>query len=192
MYATKEAILAKQRLGNEVDCSVFIMDERAFNKEYNAYFSKARDQHGIQYNRCRISSIQEDPHTHDLILKYADPDGTLRHERFEMVVLATGLQPPESARYLAECLDIELNPYGFCQTDKFTPLQTTRPGVFVCGAFSSPKEIVETIIDASGAAAEVMRLLNDRLHTYPYSRAWPFLSTDIFPPEKEIEGSAPR
>lgn len=192
MYATKEAILAKQRLGKEVDCSVFIMDERAFNKEYNAYFSKARDQHGIRYNRCRVSSIQEDPHTHDLILNYADPDGMLRQERFEMVVLATGLQPPESARYLAEILDIELNSYGFCLTDKFTPLQTTRPGVFVCGAFSSPKEIVETIIDASGAAAEVMRLLNDRLHTYPYSRAWPFLSTDNFPPEKDIREVSPR
>jgi len=186
MYATKEAILAKQRLGNEIGCSVFIMDERAFNKEYSAYFSTARQQHGIQYNHCRVSSIQEDPSTHDLILYSADPNGKLRQERFEMVVLATGLQPPESARDLAKNLGIELNQYGFCETDKFTPLQTTRPGVFVCGAFSSPKEIVETIIDASGAAAEVMRLLNDRLHTYTYSRAWPFLSTDDFRPEKDV------
>jgi heterodisulfide reductase subunit A2 len=97
----------------------------------------------------------------------------MRSERFEMVVLATGLQPPDSARQLANMLSVELNEYGFCETDKFTPLQTTRPGVFVCGAFSSPKEIAETILDASGAAAEVMRLLNDRLHTYPYTRALP-------------------
>ncbi|HLE14379.1 MAG TPA: 4Fe-4S binding protein [Anaerolineales bacterium] len=186
MYATKEAILAKQRLGADVDCSIFIMDERAFNKEYSAYFATARGEHAIRYNRCRVSSIQEDPLTHDLILHYAEPDGRRYEERFEMVVLATGLQPPESAGQLAELLDIELNPYGFCQTDKFTPLQTTRPGVFVCGAFSSPKEIVETIIDASGAAAEVMRLLNDRLHTHPYSRAWPFLSTNEFPPERDV------
>lgn len=186
MYATKEAILAKQRLGNEIGCSVFIMDERAFNKEYSAYFATARQQHGIQYRHCRVSSIQEDPSTHDLILCSADPNGELRQERFDMVVLATGLQPPESARDLAKNLGIELNQYGFCETDKFTPLQTTRPGVFVCGAFSSPKEIVETIIDASGAAAEVMRLLNDRLHTYSYSHAWPFLSIDDFPPERDI------
>jgi len=186
MYATKEAILAKQRLGKEIGCSVFIMDERAFNKEYSAYFATARQQHAIQYHHCRVSSIHEDPSTHDLILYSADPNGVLHEERFEMVVLATGLQPPESARDLAKNLGIELNQYGFCETDKFTPLQTTRPGVFVCGAFSSPKEIVETIIDASGAAAEVMRLLNDRLHTYPYSRAWPFLSTDGFPPERDV------
>ena len=83
----------------------------------------------------------EDPATHDLILHYADPNGQLHQERFEMVVLATGLQPPDSARHFTQMLDLELNEYGFCNTDKFTPLQTTHPGVFVCGAFSSPKEI---------------------------------------------------
>ncbi len=86
-------------------------------------------------------------------------------------MLATGLQPPGSAQHLAELLSMELNEYGFCQTDKFTPLQTSRPGVFVCGAFSSPKEIAETIIDASGAAAEVMRLLNEQPEHAPLSRA---------------------
>ncbi len=193
MYATKEAILAKQRLGADVQCSVFIMDERAFNKNYSAYFSNARDQHEIQYNRCRVSSVREDPETRQLILNFADPNGKLREETFDMVVLATGLQPPESAGQLAEMLDIGLNKYGFCETDKFAPLQTTRPGVFVCGAFSSPKEIAETIIDASGAAAEVMRLLNDRLNTYLYSREWPFLSIQNgFPPERDASSELPR
>lgn len=192
MYATKEAILAKQRLGNQVDCRVFIMDERAFNKEYSTYFDRARSSHGIQYSHCRVSAIREDPATHNLVVTYADAAGNRREESFEMVVLATGLQPPDSAAQLSEILDIELNEYGFCQTDKFTPLQTTRPGVFVCGAFSSPKEIAETIIDASGAAAEVMRLLNDRLSTHPYSREWPFLSQDGLPPERDVSGEPVR
>ncbi|RME89147.1 MAG: FAD-dependent oxidoreductase, partial [Anaerolineae bacterium] len=193
MYATKEAILAKQRLGKDVQCSVFIMDERAFNKEYSAYFEKARRQYHVHYHRCRVSSVREDPKTHDLILRYADPDGQLHEERFEMVVLATGLQPSESAAHLADILGIELNAYGFCETDKFTPLQTSRPGVFVCGAFSSPKEIAETIIDASGAAGEVMRLLNDRLLAYPYTRAWPFMANgDEFPPERDVSEEPPR
>ena len=191
MYATKEAILAKQRLG-DTQCSIFIMDERAFNKEYSAYFENARNKHKIQYNRCRVSAILQDPETHDLILHYADPNGTLHKEHFEMVVLATGLQPPESARQLSGVLGIELNKYGFCTTDKFTPLQTSRPGVFVCGAFSSPKEIVETIIDGSGAAAEVMRLLNDRLNTYEYSRAAPFISTKSLPLERDVTNETPR
>ncbi len=192
MYATKEAILAKQRLGESVHCRVFLMDERAFNKEYSTYFDRARRQHQIQYSRCRVSAIQEDPATHDLILHYADAAGKPQQERFEMVVLATGLQPPDSARYFTRMLDLELNEYGFCHTDKFTPLQTTHSGVFVCGAFSSPKEISETIIDASGAAAEVMRLLNEHLNTYPYTREWPFISANNLPPERDVSNEPPR
>jgi heterodisulfide reductase subunit A2 len=192
MYATKEAILAKQRLGGDVECRVFIMDERAFNKEYSKYFARARDQHKIQYTRCRVSAIREDPITHHLNLEYADPEGGRYQETFDMVVLAAGLQPSDSAQHLAEIFNIELNSYGFCETDKFTPLQTSRPGVFVCGAFSSPKEIVETIIDASGAAAEAMRLLNDRLTTYTYTREWPFLSNGDLPPERDVNTEAPR
>ncbi len=192
MYATKEAILAKQRLGEDVQCSVFIMDERAFNKEYSTYFARAREQYHIRYIRSRVSGIYEDPATHNLRLRYADASGRQQQEEVDMVVLATGLQPPDSAGHLAELLDIELDGYGFCLTDKFTPLQTTRPGVFVCGAFSSPKEIAETIIDASGAAAEVMRLLNERLNTHPYTREWPFLSAGNLPPERDVTGEPPR
>lgn len=192
MYATKEAILTKQRLGENVDCRIFFMDERAFNKEYSAYFDKARTHHNIRYVHCRVSSVKEDPETGDLILQYAQPNGELIEERFEMVVLATGLQPPDSARHLAQILDIELNEYGFCNTDKFTPLQTTRPGVFVCGAFSSPKEIAETIIDASGAAAEVMRLLSEQLNSHPYSRQYPFITTNSLPAEVDVSTEAPK
>ncbi|MFQ5434899.1 MAG: FAD-dependent oxidoreductase, partial [Anaerolineae bacterium] len=188
MYATKEAMLARQRLGDEVDCTIFIMDERAFNKEYSAYFHQARNKHGIRYFRSRISDIHEEASTGDLIVQFADSEGKLCQERFEMVVLATGLQPPDSARHFANLLDLNLNEHGFCETHKFTPLQTTHSGVFVCGAFSSPKEISETILDASGAAAEVMRLLNDQLNSYPYSREQPFLAKTDLPPERDVSG----
>jgi len=192
MYATKEAMLAKQRLGPDIECSIFMMEERAFNKEYSTYFSKARNTHGIQFRNCRVSAIQEDRSNGDLILHYASPDGIIQEERFEMVVLATGLQPPQSAEHFTRMLDLGLNEYGFCETHKFTPLQTTHSGVFVCGAFSSPKEISETIIDASGAAAEVMRLLNEQLNTYQFSQEHPFLSADGFPPERDVTEEEPR
>jgi heterodisulfide reductase subunit A len=71
-------------------------------------------------------------------------------------------------------------------------LQTSHLGVFVCGAFSSPKEISETIIDASGAAGEVMRLLNDRLNTYPHTRQWPFLPDEDLPSERDVSGEPAR
>ncbi len=192
MYATKEAILAKQRLGKEIRCDIFLMDERAFNKEYSRYFDAAWRKYDIHYHRSRPSMVLEDPQTHNLLLNYVDVDGTLHSETFEMVVLATGLRPPETARQLAQILGIEINEYGFCRTDKFSPLQTSRPGIFVCGAFSSPKEIAETILDASGAAAEVIRLLNARLHTFPYAREAPFITPDGLPPERAVEDESPR
>lgn len=192
MYATKEAMLARQRLGDAVDCSVYMMDQRAFNKEYGTYFDQARDEYGIHYTRCRVSAIQQHPASHDLLLHSVDEAGQPQQQRVEMVVLATGLEPPGSAQQLARLLQINLNHHGFCETDKFAPLQTSRPGVFVCGAFASPKEISETIIDASGAAAEVMRLLNGRLNTHPFSRELPFLARNGLPPERSVEGEPPR
>lgn len=192
MYATKEAILAKQRLGKGIACQVFMMDERAFNKEYSTYFARARSQHGIEYTRCRISAIRENPENHNLIVDYAEPAGKRQQAEFEMVVLATGLRPPKSAAHFTRLLDLELNEYGFCKTDKFTPLQTSHSGVFVCGAFSSPKEISETILDASGAAMEAMRLLNDRLNSHTYTRQHPFMARDDLPAERDLSGSAVR
>ncbi|MGB6422854.1 MAG: FAD-dependent oxidoreductase, partial [Anaerolineales bacterium] len=154
MYATKEAMLAKQRIP-DVECHIFTMDERAFNKEYNIYYNQARDNFGINYTRCRISSVEEDPETSEIILRYpsgrrheesAPGQGPLQQERFDLLVLAVGIRPPGKAVEMANILGIELNEYGFCETDKFSPLATTRPGVFVCGAFASPKEIAETLL----------------------------------------------
>ena len=190
MYATKQAILAKQRLEG-VECHVFVMDERAFNKEYNTYYDQARERYGVHYTRCRISEVREDPHTHDLILHHLDETGRPCNTRFDLVVLAVGTQPPAESKVLAQLLNIDLNDSGFCQIDKFAPLQTSRPGVFVCGAFATPKEIAETIIDASGAAAEVMRML-DFNPQRQVNHTMPFLSESNLPPERDVSNEPPR
>ncbi len=191
MYATKEAVLAKQRLG-DVHCQIFMMDERAFNKEYNAYFHRSCQEYNVEYTRCRISEVREDPQTRDLILRYSDEGGNLLEDRFDMVVLSVGVQPPAGAEILARQLGFDLNEYGFCATDKFNPLATSQPGIYVCGAFSTPKEIAETIIDAAGAAGDVMRLFHDRLGGLPSSREYPFLSRGDLPPERDVSGQPPR
>jgi len=183
MYTTKEAVLAKQRLP-DAEAKVFIMDERAFSKEYNAYYEQARDTWGVEYIRCRVSEIKEDPLTQDLYVGYQGDDDKLRYEKFDMVVLAVGSEPPPDAVALAEQLDIDLNQYGFCNTDKFTPLETSRPGIFVAGAFSSPKEIAETVIDASGAVAESLRLLSGTRGTLSREH--------VFPPERDASQEPPR
>ncbi|NLE76068.1 MAG: CoB--CoM heterodisulfide reductase iron-sulfur subunit A family protein, partial [Chloroflexi bacterium] len=181
MYTTKQAILARQRLPHAA-AKVFIMDERAFNKETYAYYQASQQTYGVEYVRCRVSEVKEDPLTHDLCLGYLDDAGRLRYERFGMVVLAVGSEPPQGAAALAGQLGIDLNPYGFCDTSLFTPLRTSRPGVFVAGAFSAPKEIAETVLDASGAAAESLRLLADTPSAPPRP----------LPPERDVQGEAPR
>jgi len=192
MYATKEAMIAKERIPG-VHCQIFIMDERAFNKEFNAYYEEARNKYQVEYTRCRISAVKEDPLTHDLILRYPDEEGRMREDRFDLVVLSLGSRPPDGARDLARVLGIDLNPYGFCETDKFNPLETSRPGIYVCGTFQSPKEIAETIIDAAGAAGDVMRLLREHLGEHPSSREYPFLwRPDGFVPERDVRGEPPR
>jgi heterodisulfide reductase subunit A len=197
MYATKEAMLAKQRAeGTPVDvhCQVFMMDERAFNKEFNAYYLQAQQRYGVEYTRCRISIVREDPETHDLLLRYPNEDGEFIEDRFDMVVLSVGALPPKGSQDLANILGIELNPYGFCATDKFVPLETSKPGIYVCGTFSSPKEIAETILDAAGAAGDVMRLLSEEIGGgRAYGHEYPFLQTpDDLPPERDVAGEEPR
>jgi len=199
MYATKQAILARQR-NPEAECHIFTMDERAFNKEYELYYQQARHAHEIHYSRCRISSLAEDPATGEVILHYpagrrheeSAGQGPLQEERFDLVVLAVGIRPPKDALEVAHLLGIRLNDYGFCETDKFSPLATSRPGVFVCGAFATPKEIAETILDGSGAAAEAMLLMHERLGRRTFSRGQPFIAAA--PPEaafrRDVDGVA--
>ena len=184
MYATKQAILARQRIP-DAECSIFTMDERAFNKEYELYYQQARRNFGIRYTRARISAVAEDPVTGDLHLRFPagrghgeSPagQGPLTEEHFDLLVLAVGIQPPRKAVEIAHTLGINLNPYGFCETNKFSPLAMSRSGVFVCGAFASPKEIAETILDGAGAAAEAMSMLRGRLGRRTFSRGQPFLN----------------
>ena len=183
MYATKEAVLAKQRLPG-VTCEVFIMDERAFSKEYTAYFEQSKDLWNVDYTRCRISEIKEDAVNNNLILHFQDEQSTLRRKTFDMVVLSVGSEPPPKAVALAEDMQIELNEYGFCKTDKFEPVDSSRPGVFVAGAFATPKEIAETVMDASGAAARCMALLSGKSGTE--------ITSADYPPEQDVSQKEPR
>ncbi|NIP35672.1 MAG: FAD-dependent oxidoreductase, partial [Thermoplasmata archaeon] len=107
----------------------------------------------MKYTRCRIGEVREDPKTRDLIINYEDEEGNTKSEVFDMVVLSTGLDPPENYEEMAATFDIELDEMGYAKTGIFSPVDTTRPGVFVCGALEGPKDIPDTVAQASAAAA---------------------------------------
>ena len=94
-------------------------------------------------------------------------------EEFNMVVLAVGLNPPSDNKQLAEVFGIGINKYGFCKTQPFAPSKTTRKGIFVCGAFSSPKDIPETVMQASAAAGHVNMLLSEKRGTEITPKIYP-------------------
>ncbi|MFX0040475.1 MAG: FAD-dependent oxidoreductase [Promethearchaeota archaeon] len=160
MYTTKEAVIAKEHM-NIVEPTIFTMDIRAYGKDFDKYIKRAREEYGVRYIRRRISTIKEIPDSNDLIVYYETEDGKIINEIFNLVVLSVGMQPKKNAKELAKKLNIELNEYGFCKTDTFTPVETSRSGIYVCGAFAAPKDIPETVIEASAAAGSVNVLLSE-------------------------------
>ena len=152
MYATKEAMIAKEHIHGDLDCAVFNMDMRTFGKDYEKYFLRARDKEGIRFVKSRVHSVTEIAETGDLQVRYVDELGEVKDEVYSMVVLSVGLTIPDSAVELAKRLDIELNHYNFAATDPFAPVETSRPGIFTCGVFQGPKDIPGSVTEASAAA----------------------------------------
>ena len=171
MYATKEAMLALEHLPG-VECQIFMMDMRAFSKGFDAYFARGKEL-GIKYTRCRLSSLKEDPRTKDVLFQYQTEDGQLSNERFDMAILSVGLEPPADAKALANTLGIELDERGFCRTEPFKPVETSRPGVYVCGTFAEPKDIPESVVEASGAAAAALSLIGTERGTLVEEKVYP-------------------
>jgi heterodisulfide reductase subunit A-like polyferredoxin len=171
MYAAKEAIMTLEHAkaesrhdGSEIDvsCQVFFMDTRAFSKGYEEYYRRAEDKYGVKYTRCRLSEVKEDPQTRNLRVRYASPyeeQADLIEEEFDLIVLSVGMEISDSVKNLAGGLGVELDEYGFCHTTLFDPLQTSREGIYVAGPFREPKDIPETVIEASGTAAAAAQLL---------------------------------
>ncbi|MEM3627809.1 MAG: CoB--CoM heterodisulfide reductase iron-sulfur subunit A family protein [Candidatus Bathyarchaeia archaeon] len=183
MYGMKEAVIAKEHTPTKLDATIFFMDLRAYGKEFDAYYNRAKEEWGIRFVRSRVAGVSEDPLTGNLIVHYVE-DETPKTEEFDMVVLSIGMQPPKNVEKLAKALGIELNKYMFCKTNTFTPLETSRPGVFVCGAFSAPKDIPESVAQASGAAAKAMSIIA--------SERGKLVTVKEYPQERDISQEEPR
>jgi heterodisulfide reductase subunit A len=182
MYATKEAIIAKEHSEEELECHVFYMDVRAFGKGFEQYYERAKEL-GIEYIRCRPSAIEEIENNR-LRIHYMNESGNLLTEDYDVVVLSMGMGIPNELKATSEKLGIRLNDLGFCWTDPFRPVESSREGVFVCGPFTEPKDIPETVTQASGAASKARSLLSEVSGT--------LITPKVFPSEKNVLGKPPR
>ncbi len=183
MYATKEAVIAKEHM-NEIEPTIFVMDIRAYGKDFDKYIERAKNEYGVKFVRCRVSSVEEVPETRDLKIKYESEDGKLIQEEFALVVLTTGIKSAKGNKEMAEKLGVELDRYCFFKTRTFTPIRTSKPGIFVCGAASSPKDIPETVTQASAASASVGELLSSVRGT--------LVRRKEYPEELDVRGQPPR
>jgi heterodisulfide reductase subunit A len=181
----------------DTEIRIFMMDMRAFSKNYESYYQRARARKGIEYTRCRISSLKENPANNNLIVKYferaavpqnnngtdQDPAG-IREEEFDMVVLSVGMEIAPDVRELGEKLNINLDKNGFCQTRQYDPLQTSREGIYAIGPFREPRDITDSIIEASGAAAAVGSFLAVARDSQTRE--------EVFPEARDVKGEDPK
>ena len=181
MYATKQAIVVKEHHPG-LEAAVFYIDLRAFGKDFEKYWERAQKA-GIRYERGVVSGVKQEPGTQGLKLRYRTPQGELREERFDLVVLSTGLAPPEGTRELAAAAGVELDENGFIRTGGTHPVYTSRPGVFAAGAAVEPKDIPQAVAEASGAAAAVARLLAPARNSLSRVRE--------YPAERDVSGEEP-
>jgi heterodisulfide reductase subunit A-like polyferredoxin len=189
MYATKEAMIAKEH-DPSVEPAIFYMDIRSYGKGFEGYIERAKSELGVRYIRCMISSVKEDPRSRNLSLRYVTYTGAdgkrpvVQEEQFDLVVLSVGLRPPEALKELADRLGVQLNEYGFAEVDAFTPTHTSKKGIFVAGTFAAPKDIPESVIEASCAASQVSGLLAQARGT--------LTSMPEYPPERDISDEKAR
>ena len=183
MYATKQAIIGMEHLPG-MDTTIFYMDIRAQGKGFDRYYERAKEHHGVRYVRSLPSRIIENPADHDLEIQYFDEADNLVVETFNMVVLSVGLSPHPDAAALAQAVGIETDRFGFAQPAGVNQLATSRPGVYACGVFQAPRDIPETVMQASGAAAEAGAILARARGSETTSSS--------FPEERDVSGQEPR
>ena len=182
-YTQKQVILTKDH-DVDAECTIFHNDIRSFGKDFERYYQRAEQLPGVEFIRSYASIVREDPETKNVFLRYSTTDEGVKEEEFDMVVLSVGLNPPEKNKELAEKFGIELNRHGFCEATQTNPIETTRPGIFVSGAFQGPTDIPESVFTASGAGAQVGEFLDYRRDKLAEER--------VYPPERDVSQEEPR
>ncbi len=182
-YTQKQVILTKDH-DAEAECTIFHNDIRSYGKDFEPYYRRTEQLPGTRFIRSYASVVREDPETKNVIIRYSTPEDGVKEEEFEMVVLSVGLNPPADHDALAETFGIDLNEHGFCSARSTNLMETSRPGVFVSGAFQGPMDIPESVFSASGAGSQCGEFLDSRRGKLTRER--------LYPEEKDVSREEPR
>jgi len=171
-YTQKQVILAKDH-DAEIEATIFHNDIRSFGKDFERFYQRAENLPAVRFIRSYVSIGKEIPETKNVTIRYATAENGVQEEEFDLVVLSVGLNPPAEVEQLADKYGIELNGYGFCKTNPLNPIETSRPGIFVSGAFQGPIDIPESVMTASGADALCSEFLAYRRGLLSKEREYP-------------------
>jgi heterodisulfide reductase subunit A len=176
-YTQKQVILAKDHVP-DLQATIFHNDIRSYGKDFERFYQRAEKLPGVQFVRSYVSVGREIPGSKNVTIRYSTTDDGVKEDEFELVVLSVGLNPPSDAKELAAKFGIELDAHGFCKTSPTNPIETTREGIFVSGAFHGPRDIPEAVMTASAASALSAQLLKSRRGLLSRER--------VYPPEKDV------
>jgi heterodisulfide reductase subunit A len=183
-YTQKQVILTKDH-NPEAECTVFHNDIRSHGKDFERFYQRSEELPGVRFIRSYVSIAGENPESKNVTIRYSTPAEGVKEEEFDIVVLSVGLNPPTDAEGLASKFDIELNPHGFCEVNPANPMETTKPGIFVSGAFQGPVDIPESVFSASAAGSNCGELLDYRRGKLARERSFP-LERDVSQEEPRI------
>ncbi|MDQ7780215.1 MAG: FAD-dependent oxidoreductase [Planctomycetota bacterium] len=176
-YIQKQVILTKDH-DADARATIFHNDIRSFGKDFERFYQRTAKLPGIRFIRSYVQVGREIPGTKNVTIKYSTADDGVKEEEFDLVVLGVGLNPPVGAKNLADTFGIELSAHGFCKSNPTNPIKTSRPGVFVSGAFNGPIDIPESVMTASGTNALVGEVLDYRRGKLSRER--------LYPPERDV------
>ena len=182
-YTQKQVILAKDH-DADVECTIFHNDVRSYGKDFERFYQRAANLPGVEFIRSYVSLGREDPETHNVSIRYSTPEEGVKEEEFDLVVLSVGMAPPADAKKLADIFGLEMTDHGFAKVDEANPILSSRPGVFVSGAFRGPLDIPESVVGASGAGSLVGEMLAYRRGQLAQDR--------IYPAERDVTDEEPR
>jgi heterodisulfide reductase subunit A len=158
MYALKQARLLTEHVP-EVDVTIFYMDIRAFGKGYEEFYTRTCDELNLKLIKCRLPKIREDGKK-NLLLKFEDIErGEVETRSYDLVVLSSGLM--SNAKEIESFLPIAIDNDRFVQTSepKIDPVRSSIEGVFIAGVAEGPKDIPDSVAQASAAAMKASIIL---------------------------------
>ena len=161
MNALKSALLIRELYPDTI-IDIFYIDIRAFGKGFEQFYYRVKEEGKINFVRGKPSHIDEDPENKDLIIFSENVEtGQTEQIHTDMVILSEALVPPEDSRSLAKILGIDTDHRGFSMPKDRSgdPLASTKEGIFLCGCTTGPKDITDSIAEASGAAIRASQYL---------------------------------